>query len=469
VGILEAFAVPHPPILVHGVGHGEERDAQATLDAYHAVAQHIAELAPELLIISTSHGELYRDALSISTGAGAWGDFAQFRDSGDRLEVAFDEEFVTALVAEAERENLPFVATPEPGNQLDHGCMVPLHFITQQLHTPFRVARIGISFLDEQTHYRMGQCVARAVETTGRRAVFVASGDLSHRLKKDGPYGFNPAGPRFDQAATAAFATGDLSALLRFDARLREDAAECGLNSFIIMAGALSGLAVEPELLSYEGPWGVGYGVARFAPLSQGDGAGTEGDGATSSPCPSLPVRLAFAALDDWLSGESTPGETTPQVASLLTTLSAQDREVLETLRSRCAGVFVSFHKGKDLRGCIGAIVATCENVFEEICHNTVSAAAHDPRFTAIRVGERDDLSCSVDVLGPAEPVFDVATLDAKRYGVIVSRRFCRGLLLPNLEGVDSPAEQIDIALQKAGIAPHEHYELERFEVVRYE
>ncbi|MDR2587750.1 MAG: AmmeMemoRadiSam system protein A [Coriobacteriales bacterium] len=471
MGILEAFVVPHPPILVHGVGHGEGRGAQATLEAYHTVAQRIAELAPELLIISTSHGELYRDALSISTGASAWGDFAQFRDPGDRLEVALDEDFISALIAEAEHEGLPFVATPEPGNQLDHGCMVPLHFITQQLHTPFRVARIGISFLDEQTHYRMGQCVARAVETTGRRAVFVASGDLSHRLKEDGPYGFNPAGPRFDQAATVAFSTGDLGALLHFDARLCEDAAECGLNSFIIMAGALDGHAVEPELLSYEDPWGVGYGVARFAPLSQGDGAGTEGDGAGTapSPCPSLPVRLAFAALDDWLTGESTPGETTPQVVSLLTTLSAQDREVLEALHSRCAGVFVSFHKGKDLRGCIGTIVATRGDIFEEICHNTVSAAAHDPRFTAIRAGEREELSCSVDVLGPAEPVDDVATLDAKRYGVIVSRGFRRGLLLPNLEGVNSPAEQIDIALQKAGIAPHEHYKLERFEVVRYE
>jgi AmmeMemoRadiSam system protein A len=484
--------VPHPPILVGGVGRGEERGAQATLDAYRTVARRIAELAPELLILSTSHGELYRDALCVSTGAGAWGDFSQFRDRdpSDRLEVDFDEGFIDALIAEAEREGLPFVAAPEPGNRLDHGCMVPLHFITQRPQAPFRVARVAISFLDEQTHYRMGRCVARAVEATGRRAVFVASGDLSHRLKEDGPYGFNPAGPRFDEAVVAAFAAGDFAALTRFDARLRDEAAECGLNSFIIMAGALDGRAIEAELLSYEGPWGVGYAIARFTPSGQeGDvedvedvrcaeprsaadpsnGGSVNDLTAGPSAASSLPVRLAFAALDDWLAGTECPGSATPQVEALLRALDGDERQMLAELRSRCAGTFVSFHKGDTLRGCIGTISATCNDLFDEICHNTVSAAARDPRFPAIRAEERDELSCSVDVLGQAEPVHSLSELDAKRYGVIVSKGFRRGLLLPDLEGVDTPAEQIDIALRKAGIAPHEDYELERFEVVRYE
>jgi AmmeMemoRadiSam system protein A len=548
VSILEAFVVPHPPILVHGVGRGEEHGAQATLDAYHAVATRIAELAPELLILTTSHGELYRDALCISTGAGASGDFSQFRDPSDRLEVAFDEEFIDALIAEAERAGLPFAASPEPGgggggkgephgerelgvgadgnppavpegephrerevlpsgrggSKLDHGCIVPLYFIAQHLRTPYRVARIAISFLDEQTHYRMGQCIARAVDALGRRAVFVASGDLSHRLKDDGPYGFNPAGPKLDEAICAAFAAGDFDALMHFDARFRDEAAECGLNSFIIMAGALSDRRVKPELLSYEGPWGVGYAVARFTPtgLKDADGERCEraaatdtasSDSAAADPASTtasaanvasaasasakvaaapelpLPVRLAFAALDDWLAGTHEPSAASPQVAALLSTLNDDDQALLDTLRSRRAGAFVSFHKGSDLRGCIGTIVATQDSLFEELCHNTVSAAGHDPRFPAIRAVERAQLSCSVDVLGAAEPVTDIGELDAKRYGVIVSKGFRRGLLLPALEGVDTPAEQIAIALRKAGIAPGETYELERFEVVRYE
>ena len=496
--ILEAFAVPHPPIIIHGVGHGEEHGAQATLDAFAAVAGRIAKLQPELIILTTSHGNLYRDALSITTGAETWGDLADFRDPTDRLELRLDEDFISALILEAEKDGLPYVAGPEPRNKLDHGCMVPLLFIAQQLEASFKIARIGISFLDEKTHYHMGQCIARAVEACGLRAVLVASGDLSHRLKKDGPYGFDPAGPRFDNQITQAFARGDLEALLHFDQRLCEDAGECGLNSFIIMAGALDGVSFEPELLSYESPWGVGYGVARFS-VTKGTGE-TGGrkvchgvvsvdtfsrecvdrydpmthfdkrDRPLCHPlCHTFPVRLAFAALEDWLLGSDHPGASTPRIAALLAGLSGEDQATYEELCARQAGAFVSFHKGSDLRGCIGTIAATQDSLFEEICHNTVSAAAHDPRFPAIHADEVDDLSCSVDVLGEAEPVADRESLDAKRYGVIVTKGWRRGLLLPDLEGVDTPEQQIAIALSKASIPPHSSYELERFEVVRFE
>jgi len=183
---------------------------------------------------------------------------------------------------------------------------------------------------------------------------------------------------------------------------------------------------------------------------------------------PSLPVRLAFAALADWLGGYKKPGVSTPQVAALLANLSESDRKVYSDLCSRCAGSFVSFHKGEDLRGCIGTISATQDSLFEEICQNTVSAAAKDPRFPAIRDYEVAELSCKVDVLGDAEPVSSVDELDAKRYGVIVSSGWRRGLLLPDLDGVDSPEHQISIALSKASISPRENYALERFEVVRF-
>jgi AmmeMemoRadiSam system protein A/AmmeMemoRadiSam system protein B len=481
MSILEAFAVPHPPILIPGVGRGEERDAQATLDAYRTVARRIAALAPETIILTTPHGDLRRNALRVTTGTSTWGDFSQFGDPTSRLEAALDEELIDALVAEMRSEGLPLEASPEPDSRLDHGCLVPLHFIAQELKTPFKIVRIGISFLDEHIHFRTGQCIARAVEKMGRRTVFVASGDLSHRLKSDGPYGFDPAGPVFDQALCEAFSAGDFDALMRFDALLLDGAGQCGLDSFIIMAGALDGHAVTPELLSYEGPWGVGYGIARFTPL------------------PSLPVRLAFAALADWLEGTGEPSANSPHVAALLASLKgagggadadadaeadvgadaggggtdadvdvATDEKMLAELRSRRAGAFVSFHKGEHLRGCIGTISATCDNIFEEICQNTVSAAEHDPRFPAIAADEVPELHCSVDVLGEAEPVADISELDAKRYGVIVSKGFRRGLLLPDLEGVDTPQQQIAIALSKAGIAPDAAYELERFEVVRY-
>jgi hypothetical protein len=132
------------------------------------------------------------------------------------------------------------------------------------------------------------------------------------------------------------------------------------------------------------------------------------------------------------------------------------------------AGVFVSIHKLGDLRGCIGTFEPYEENVAREVIHNAVSAATQDPRFDAITPDELKDLDYSVDVLTSPERVEDISKLDAKKYGVIVESGWRRGLLLPDLEGVDSPEEQIAICRQKGGIGPKEPVQLYRFEVKRY-
>ena len=140
-----------------------------------------------------------------------------------------------------------------------------------------------------------------------------------------------------------------------------------------------------------------------------------------------------------------------------------------QELLDRQAGVFVSLHKGDDLRGCIGTIAATKPTIADEIIANGVAAASRDPRFNPVREDELDCLSYSVDVLGEAEPIADESELDPDRYGVIVTKGWRRGLLLPDLEGVDTVAMQLAIAKQKAGLAPDEpDVALGRFEVVRH-
>ena len=139
-----------------------------------------------------------------------------------------------------------------------------------------------------------------------------------------------------------------------------------------------------------------------------------------------------------------------------------------EELLTRRAGAFVSLHRNGKLRGCIGTIQATRKNVAEEILQNAVSACSRDPRFAPVTQEELRSLEISVDVLGELEPIDSPDALDVKRYGVVVSHGFKRGLLLPNLEGVDTVEEQIAIARQKGGIRETEPYRLERFEVVRH-
>lgn len=137
-------------------------------------------------------------------------------------------------------------------------------------------------------------------------------------------------------------------------------------------------------------------------------------------------------------------------------------------LLNKQAGAFVSLHRHGELRGCIGTIEPTKNSLAEEIINNAVSAAVNDPRFPAMKLSEMEGLECSVDVLGEAEPIKDISELNPKVYGVIVESGYKRGLLLPDLEEVDTAEYQVDIAKRKAGIYPGEKVQLYRFKVDRF-
>jgi aromatic ring-opening dioxygenase LigB subunit len=258
-----AYAVPHPPILVDGIGSADDfAEARATREAYMRFASEVVADKPEVLIIATPHGRIYADSMHLSNGAGASGDWLDFGRDPQRYYASFDEEYITALTKEATAADIPCDASPD--QRLDHGTLVPLHFLTEAGYAG-KIIRISISLLGDDAHYRMGRCIDRVAAALNRRAIFVASGDLSHRLKSDGPYGFNPAGPAFDKRISQMFANGDLGSLRTFTPQEREAAGECGLNSNIMLAGVFDGSPVTSELYSYEGPWGVGYAIARFA------------------------------------------------------------------------------------------------------------------------------------------------------------------------------------------------------------
>ncbi len=145
------------------------------------------------------------------------------------------------------------------------------------------------------------------------------------------------------------------------------------------------------------------------------------------------------------------------------------DEELTDEMKTGRAGAFVSIHKGGKLRGCIGTIAPTCKNIAAEIVSNAIAASTRDPRFNPIRTEELDSLEINVDVLSPEEPIDSPEQLDVKRYGVIVEKGYKRGLLLPDLEGVDTVEEQIAIAKQKAGLDLTESgVKMYRFEVVRH-
>jgi len=148
--------------------------------------------------------------------------------------------------------------------------------------------------------------------------------------------------------------------------------------------------------------------------------------------------------------------------------LEVREEELGAEFKQR-AGVFVCLKIRGSLRGCIGTFQPTEPDIAHETVRNAVSAATCDPRFSCIRKDELDTIEYTVDVLTVPEKVTDKSELDPRRYGVIVQAGGRRGLLLPDLEGVDTADYQISIAMQKAGISPGTPVDLYRFEVKRYE
>lgn len=459
--MLGAILMPHPPVLLPEVGRGREREIAATGQAMEEAARAVAGWDPDVLIVSSPHTILYGDYFHIAPGSGGVGDMAAFGAPQVRIEAKYDVPLRDEIVSAAQTAGLEAGTLGQRDPALDHGVLIPLYFLGKAGVT-CPIVRMGLSGFSPLDHYRLGQCVARAVEKLGRRAVFVASGDLSHKLKSDGPYGFAPEGPVFDEKVTQAMASGDFLQFLTMDPSLCQRAAECGLRSFQIMAGALDGLAVAPRLLSHEGTFGVGYGVALF-PVT-----GEDESRRFAAACEQIQrARLAErrAGEDPWVGLARLSLETYVRTGRTLARLpDGLPRE----LTGQAAGAFVSLHKDGQLRGCIGTIGPTRENVAWEIVQNAVSACSRDPRFPAVRPDELDRLEYSVDVLGRPEPVDSPHQLDPRQYGVIVSCGQRRGLLLPDLDGVDTVEQQIDIARQKGGIRPGEPCRLERFRVVRH-
>ena len=458
--LVGAFIVPHPPLIIPEVGRGQQKEIEKTIAAYREVAVRIAEKKPDTIIITTPHSTVYADYLHLSPGSQAEGSFREFGASQVRMNVQYDPAMVASITAMAEREGIPAGTLGERKSALDHATMVPLYFI-RQAYPLFQLVRISLSGLSPLSHYRFGKCIAAAIEASGKRVAFVASGDLSHKLKADGPYGLAPEGPVFDREITDAIVHGDFLRFLEFEESFCDAAAECGLRSFLMLAGALDGQAIWPELLSYEGPFGVGYAVAAFTIEGPDDARHfdqiyEEREYARVNEKKSQEddfVRLARKSLEQYV-------KTFDRIS--------RPADLSKKLTEAKAGVFVSLHLDGRLRGCIGTTGPTTACIADEIIRNAINAGQHDPRFEPVRASELDRLVYSVDVLGETEPIASMAKLDVKRYGVIVRLKGRSGLLLPNLEGVDTPEQQVDIALQKAGIRADEPYAMERFEVVRH-
>lgn len=458
--ILKAYMVPHPPIIIPDIGKGEEKAVSATIKAYHEVGNQIKSLAPDVIILTTSHGPAYSDYIHISPGEKLKGSFKDFGAPHIALEFKSENKLVESILDNSRALGIDAGYEGAKDEDLDHGAMVPLYFITRY-YTDFTLIRISIAGFSREQLYNFGCCIQKAVAGYDKNVVFVGSGDLSHKLLKEGPYGFAAEGPVFDKYLVDAVRKGDIKRLIGIDEELCYRAGECGLRSFIILAGALNGLNIKTNILAYEGTFGVGYLTAELTIDGQD----------LSRDLFSFFESKSNSEVEATRKGENSyvklARESLEYYIKRGRVLDVSDHLPPEII-TQSKGVFVSINKHGNLRGCIGTISAVHDSIAEEIINNAISAGTRDPRFNPVKESELKDLIYSVDVLEKAEPISSIDELDVKKYGVIVSCGYKRGLLLPNLEGIDTPAQQVEIALSKAGINKGESYKMERFEVVRH-
>ncbi|MGH2520195.1 MAG: AmmeMemoRadiSam system protein B, partial [Chloroflexota bacterium] len=273
-GLVLGCLLPHPPVLLPEVGGAMARPVQPTVDAMRQVGRRIAAHEPDVVIVLSPHGPLLADRMGIGLSPAARGDFASFAAPQVQLSAECDVALAEALQAACARSALPLAAVDaltgpprEPGvYRLDHGAAVPLH-ILQPLMGRVPVVLLGFSALPRATHRAFGQRIRDVCEASSKRVVFVASGDLSHRLTPAAPAGYDPRGQVFDDAVLAAVSAGDWEALASIPEELVEAAGVCGYLSLLTLSAALGEAPASSHVLSYQGTYGVGYAVAEMVPV----------------------------------------------------------------------------------------------------------------------------------------------------------------------------------------------------------
>jgi AmmeMemoRadiSam system protein A len=428
-GFVAGALVAHPPILLSDVGGAQSERLRATADAMRELDGMLSTVDATLAVVISPHSPSSMTSLPVRRAAHAAGDLSRFRAPQVRVEAQIDVALAAALVVDGQRAGFSLTWAEE--TELDHGVVVPLHSLRRTMANK-RFIFLGVSGWPLHRFVAFGAWLQARLRD--RSAILIASGDLSHRLTPDAPYGFRPEGPLFDRLVIDALRARAWEQIEALDPDLVEEAGECGLRPLAILLGAGRAAHLQSQVLSYEGPFGVGYPVVVFT--------------ASAAPKVALDIQmLGRHAIDTYL-----------RTRRLI-----EPPEPIPTELQAPSAVFVTLRKDGELRGCVGSVRPTEATAAHELIRYAVASAVRDPRFDPVRLDEVAALTIKVQLLDVPEPVTDITQLDPHTYGVIVRRGDRQALLLPDIDGIDTPEQQVRAACEKAGIDRHAPLELARF------
>ncbi|MFA4844886.1 MAG: AmmeMemoRadiSam system protein B [Candidatus Margulisiibacteriota bacterium] len=255
MSIVYGAILPHPPILIPQIGRDRIKVADQSQRALTEISRRMAGMSFDTIVVITPHGEVGQASVPVYTSHIFEGSFAQFGQSKPLYTFKGDPELGLAIVKDSP------LASACPETLLDHGVLVPLSY-PQAAGIKKPILPIAIAFLPLSKLFAFGQSLARTADRLGRKVLLIASADMSHRLTPDAPSGYSPRGKEFDEKLVELVRNYDVPGILKFDPDLAEEAGQDALWSIAILLGALDGQKVKPEVLSYEGPFGVGYMIA---------------------------------------------------------------------------------------------------------------------------------------------------------------------------------------------------------------
>jgi AmmeMemoRadiSam system protein B len=262
-GIVFGCLSPHPPLIVPGVADKEREIVAATETALKELKNLLAASRPQSAVIVSPHSRyIENNAMGVSVATKSQGDFNEWGIVTPKVKFDNDIDLAALILKDAKEAKIPVKPLAELGYELDHGVMVPIHFLKEAMKG-VQLLPLTFCWLPLKTHYSFGKVIGAAAKKSQKRVAFIASGDLSHHLKGSG-YGHDAMGEVFDETLVKALSSFETNKILNLDPEMIERAGECGLRSVVIMLGALEGLQVKPRILSYEGPFGVGYAVVAF-------------------------------------------------------------------------------------------------------------------------------------------------------------------------------------------------------------
>jgi AmmeMemoRadiSam system protein B len=260
--LLMAALCPHPPIIIPEVGGSECAKIQKTTDAFFELSTNITNANPDTIIVVTPHSYFDPQLFTLYSDKILEGDFAHFRAPQVKIVCENDLDLVE-LIENSSKGTFGNLNKVPAGASLDHGTCVPLYFITKAGYKG-KVVVINYTALSPDDHIQFGEKTAKAIALSNRNVVFIASGDLSHRLLPGAPAGYDPDGQVFDNVFVYGINSGNYEAIVNIDPALRIKAGECAFNSMMVALGVLEKKPLNNNVLSYEGPFGVGYMVATL-------------------------------------------------------------------------------------------------------------------------------------------------------------------------------------------------------------